>query len=64
MEKKTGQIDCLYDFISRNSFEVAWENTNSKKDFTYTNVSLGHTSCSDHIFVDNCIFDRIIDNYV
>ena len=44
--------------------KFAWENTNSKKDFTYTNVSLGHKSCIDHILVDNCIFDRIIDNYV
>ena len=64
LERKTGQVDCLNDFISRNSFKVAWENTNSKKDFTYTNVSLGHKSCIDHILVDNCIFNRIIDNYV
>ena len=54
----------MNDFISRNSFKVAWENTNSKKDFTYTNVSLGHTSCIDHILVDKCIFDIIIDNCV
>ena len=63
-ERKIGQVDCLNDFISRYSFKIAWENTNSKKDFTYTNVSLGHKSCIDHILVDNCIFDRIIDNYV
>ena len=24
-ERKTGQVDCLNDFISRNSFKVAWE---------------------------------------
>ena len=44
--------------------KVAWENTNSKKDFTYTNVSLGHKSCIYHILVDICIFDRIFYNYV
>ena len=63
-ERKTGQVDCLNDFISRNSFKIALENTNSKKDFTYTNVSLGHKSCIDHILVDNRIFDIILDNYV
>ena len=49
---------------NRNSFKVTWENTNSKKDFTYTNFSLWHTSCIYRILVDNCIYDRIIDNYV
>ena len=27
-------------------------------------MSLGHKFCIYHILVDNCIFDRIIDNYV
>ena len=25
---------------------------------------MGQKSCIDHVLVDNCIFDRIIDNYV
>ena len=56
-ERKTSQGDCLNDFISKNSFKVTWENTNSKKYLSYTNFLLGHKSCIDHIFVDNCIFD-------
>ena len=44
--------------------KATWENINSKKDFTYTNFSLGHTSCIYDILVDNCVFNSITDNYV
>ena len=40
-ERKPGQIDCLNDFISRNSFKVTWENINSQKDFTLHKFSIG-----------------------
>ena len=55
-EWKTGQVDCLNDFISRNNLKITWANINLKKDFTYNNLSLGHKSCIDHILVDNCVF--------
>ena len=36
-----------------------------KKDCTYTNFSLGHKSCIDHILVDKCVLkNSITDNYV
>ena len=46
--------------ISYLGIEVTWENTNS---ILYTSF-IGHKSCIYHILVDNCICDRIIDNYV
>ena len=40
------------------------DNDNAMKDFTYTNYSLGHKSCIDHIIMSGCIFDGISRNNV
>ena len=58
------QADCMNDFISISNLEPTWENKNTKNDFIYTNFSLGHKSCIDHILVDTCVFNSITDTYV
>ena len=61
-ERKTGQVDCLNDFISRNHFKASWENTHS---ILHTLIFHWGINLSNyHMLVDNCIFDRKIDNYV
>ena len=63
-ERETGQVDYLNDFITRNNLKISWDNDNAMKDFTYTNYSLGHKSCIDHIIMSGCIFDGIRRNNV
>ena len=63
-ERVTGQVNCLNDFIERNSLKVSWNHCNSSKDYTYTNYALGHKSCIDHILMSGNIYENIIKNYV
>ena len=50
-ERESGQVDYLNDFISRSNMKISWDNDKAMKDFTYTNYSLGHKSCIDHIIM-------------
>ena len=63
-ERETGQVDYFNDIISISKMKNYWDNVNAMKDFTYTNYSLGHKSCIDHIIMSGCIFDGIIRNNV
>ena len=63
-ERLNAQTECLNNFITRNNLEVSWNNSVSKKEFTYTNLSLNHFSCIDHILITRNLFDCIVDNYV
>ena len=56
-ERESGQVDYLNDFISKSNMKIYWDNDKTK-DFTYTNCSLGHKSCIDHIIMSGCIFDE------
>ena len=64
LKREYGQVDYLNDFISRSNMKIYWDNDKAMKDFTYTNYSLGHKSCIDHIIMSGCIFDGIIRNNV
>ena len=58
------QTECLNNCISRCNFVASWDHQVSKKEFTYTNMSLNHVSCIDHIIMTNNIYDCISDNFV
>ena len=47
-EGSNGKTECLNSFITRNNVCISWNHPVSKKDFTYTNVSLNQFSCIDH----------------
>lgn len=63
-ERLNAQTECLNNFIVRNNLCVSWNHTLAKKDFTYTNFSLNHFSCIDHIILTENLFDTIEQNYV
>ena len=63
-ERNNAQTECLNNFIERNNLVVSWNHPVSKKDHTYTNFSLNHFSCIDHIITTHNIYDCILDNYV
>ncbi len=63
-ERVNAQTECLTNFIARNNLDISWNNSVSRKDFTYSNFSLNHFSCIDHIITTKNLFNCILDNYV
>ena len=61
-ERSNGQTECLNSFITRNNLCISWNHPVSKKDFTYTNLSLNQFSCIDHIITTRNVFDSILEN--
>ena len=58
------QTECLNNFNSRNKLCVSWNHPISKKESNYTNYTLNHFSCIDHIITTQNIFDCIVSNYI
>ena len=63
-ERLNAQTECLNNFMSRNNLFSSWNHSVSKKDFTYTNLSLNHFSCIDHCITSQNIVDNIVENGV
>ena len=62
--RNNAETTCLSNFTDWNHFVLSWDHPLSRKDNTYSNLSLNHFSCIDHFIVTNNIFDCITANMV
>ena len=55
------QSTTMSEFIQRNDLRIGWLSPNAKKQDTYINLSLNHSSCIDHFVLSERVFLTIDD---
>ena len=54
----------LNQFIERNDLMVGWDSMKAKRDVTYINTDLNHSSTIDHVFVNENLFHSMNEMHV
>ena len=62
--RDNAQSKCLSEFLVRGNLFVSWKLPSAKRGNTYNNLSLGHHSFIENVFVSKNIFDCITINII
>ena len=59
VDRINAQTMCFNEFMDRNRLLLCWNHLNSRKDYTYLNYALCHSSCVDHFIMSAGLYDCI-----